>query len=92
MKLASYNVENLFQRARALDQASWEDGRQALQWQAELNRILGKTTYSSADKAKILDLVKELRRRLLRDPAAKSGASPAPAEKRRCRSRREWPE
>lgn len=27
MKLATYNVENLFQRARALSRASWAEGR-----------------------------------------------------------------
>ena len=61
MKLASYNVENLFQRAKALNLATWEEGRDILQWQAELNRVLGKAKYTSADKKKIVDLMKKLK-------------------------------
>ena len=61
MKLASYNVENLFQRAKAFNLATWDEGREVLQWQAELNRILGKTKYSGQDKKKIVDLMKKLK-------------------------------
>lgn len=28
MKLASYNVENLFQRAKAFNLATWDEGRE----------------------------------------------------------------
>jgi endonuclease/exonuclease/phosphatase family metal-dependent hydrolase len=61
MKLASYNVENLFMRARAL---SWpgfsEEGKIILKAQADLNSILGKGNYSTADKAKIIELLETL--------------------------------
>jgi endonuclease/exonuclease/phosphatase family metal-dependent hydrolase len=62
MKLASYNVENLFQRAHAMnlpdqDQAK---GTDALTMQAEMNGILNKKTYSTADKQKIVALMKKL--------------------------------
>ena len=30
MKLASYNVENLFQRARAMNQDTWQQGKAVL--------------------------------------------------------------
>jgi endonuclease/exonuclease/phosphatase family metal-dependent hydrolase len=60
MKLASYNVENLFQRARALNQETWADGRDALKLHADMNRILGKPKYTAADKTKIIALMKEL--------------------------------
>lgn len=60
MKLASYNVENLFQRARAMNQDTWAEGRAALKMHADLNRILGKTKYTAADKKKIVDLMKAL--------------------------------
>ena len=43
MKLASYNVENLFERAIAMNQDTWDDGRKALALHAEMNGILGKT-------------------------------------------------
>lgn len=61
MKLASYNVENLFQRAKALNLATWEEGRDILKLQAELNQVLGKAKYTSTDKKKIVDLMKKLK-------------------------------
>ena len=39
MKLASYNVENLFQRARAMNLPDNADGRDALKAHAEINGI-----------------------------------------------------
>jgi endonuclease/exonuclease/phosphatase family metal-dependent hydrolase len=60
MKLASFNVENLFQRARALNQATWSDGRDALKKHAALNGVLNKQKYTAADKAKIVTLMTEL--------------------------------
>src|SRR4030095_366548 len=60
MKLASYNVENLFQRARALNQATWQAGKNVLKMHAALNTILGKAVYSAADKKKIIQLMKDL--------------------------------
>ncbi|PWB81591.1 MAG: endonuclease/exonuclease/phosphatase [Methylocystaceae bacterium] len=61
MKLASFNLENLFLRVRAMNGASWEDGKDALEAHAELDAILAKETYSSADKKKIVKLLKELK-------------------------------
>lgn len=60
MKLASYNVENLFLRARAMNQSSWAEGRDVLKMHADLNRILGKDAYSATDKKKIVELLKAL--------------------------------
>lgn len=60
MKLASYNVENLFQRAHAMNLPDSEDGREALTMHAEINGILNKKTYSAADKQRIVALMKEL--------------------------------
>ncbi len=57
MKLASYNLENLFLRAHALNGESWSDGKKALEAQAELSAILGKPVYTAADKKKILALL-----------------------------------
>lgn len=61
MKIASYNVQNLFERAAALS-ASVDDGeaRQALVKQAEINVLLRKQTYDDADRARILELLIEL--------------------------------
>jgi endonuclease/exonuclease/phosphatase family metal-dependent hydrolase len=60
MKLASYNVENLFQRARAMNEDTWAEGKEVLKMHAEMNRILGKETYSKADKERLLELMKAL--------------------------------
>jgi hypothetical protein len=60
MRLASFNVENLFQRARALDATDWDAGRPVLERQARLNAILGEAAYSATDKTQILDLLGQL--------------------------------
>jgi endonuclease/exonuclease/phosphatase family metal-dependent hydrolase len=59
MKLASYNVENLFQRAVAMN-GTREEGADALAAHAELNATLSKREYTSADKKKIVQLMKDL--------------------------------
>ncbi len=60
MKLASYNVENLFQRAKAMNLPTWQAGADVLKLHAELNGILGKPVYTAADKKKIIALMKKL--------------------------------
>lgn len=71
MRLASFNVENLFARARALnsdewveqpgdDPSRWSAGQKALNAYSQLNGILRKAVYSAADKAAILDLLATL--------------------------------
>ncbi len=59
MRLASYNVENMFDRAKALNLASWAEGRPALEAHGALNALFNKNVYSAADKKKMLDLLKE---------------------------------
>jgi len=60
MKIASYNVENLFLRARALNVDTWADGRDVLKQQHDLNVLLAKATYSPSDKSKIIGLLTAL--------------------------------
>jgi endonuclease/exonuclease/phosphatase family metal-dependent hydrolase len=60
VRLASYNVENLFLRAAALDAGDPAATRRALQAHAELNFILQKERYTAADKSKIIRLIKRL--------------------------------
>ncbi|MCD0419982.1 endonuclease/exonuclease/phosphatase family protein [Rubrivivax sp. JA1024] len=60
MKLASFNVENLFLRARALNNETFAEGRDILKAQADINRILGKQRYTTADKSKIIELLDQL--------------------------------
>jgi endonuclease/exonuclease/phosphatase family metal-dependent hydrolase len=60
MKIASYNVENLFMRAKAMNEKTWAEGADVLKMHAEMNGILGKNKYTAADKKKIVDLMKRL--------------------------------
>jgi hypothetical protein len=60
MRLATYNVENLFDRAKAMNLETWEDGRKVLELHAQLNRLLGEAAYTTASKAKTVELMIEL--------------------------------
>ena len=60
MRLASYNVENLFMRARAMNGATQAEGSETLAAHAEINTILSKPTYSTNDKTRLVQLMKKL--------------------------------
>ena len=60
MRLASFNVENLFDRAKAMNLDSWADGKPVLEKFAALNGLLGQVTYSAADKTRMAALIVEL--------------------------------
>jgi endonuclease/exonuclease/phosphatase family metal-dependent hydrolase len=60
MKIASFNMENLFDRAKALNQGSWADGKATLEAYAALNAVLRKPVYSTVDKKKIITLLDRL--------------------------------
>lgn len=60
MRLASYNVENLFNRAKAMNLDGWAEGRPTLERFAKLNALLGQETYSVADKTAMVKLLIEL--------------------------------
>jgi len=60
LRIASYNVQNLFERAVALaDEVDAEDAAVILK-QGEINVLLRKAVYSDADRARILELLTEL--------------------------------
>jgi endonuclease/exonuclease/phosphatase family metal-dependent hydrolase len=61
MKIASYNLENLFMRAVALNGKTLAEGKKALQAHAEINTLLGKEVYKAPDKKRIVQLMKELK-------------------------------
>jgi endonuclease/exonuclease/phosphatase family metal-dependent hydrolase len=61
MRIASFNVENLFTRAKALNLDTWQDGHKVLEEYAEINAIFENETYSDADKARIIVLLKALK-------------------------------
>ncbi|MGP3591910.1 endonuclease/exonuclease/phosphatase family protein [Vagococcus sp. WN89Y] len=60
MRLASYNVENLFDRAKAMNQESWEQGKPILEAFAALNKLLGEIVYTPEMKEKMVVLMNEL--------------------------------
>lgn len=54
MKLASFNLENLFDRAVALNQPTWAQGKPALEAVTRLNSLFAKPQYTSVDKGQIV--------------------------------------
>ncbi len=54
MRIAAYNVENLFARAVAMNGEDWSAGRAALEAMSALNTLLAKPVYSAADRAAML--------------------------------------
>jgi endonuclease/exonuclease/phosphatase family metal-dependent hydrolase len=54
MILASYNVENLFRRARAMNQSTWQDGKTILTEYSRVNSLFQNPVYSAADKSAIV--------------------------------------
>lgn len=60
MRLAVYNVENLFDRARVMNLEDWAAGKPVLDRFSELNALLGKAAYDQADKSRMGILMTEL--------------------------------
>jgi endonuclease/exonuclease/phosphatase family metal-dependent hydrolase len=60
MRLASYNVENLFDRAKVLSTGTWAQGRPLLEAYTELTKLLQQQSYSPTDKQSILRLLDTL--------------------------------
>jgi len=60
MRLASFNVENLFSRAAAMNLETWSQGKQILAAYSRLNTLLPKPAYTAADKAAILAALDQL--------------------------------
>ena len=59
-RLASYNVENLFLRPVAMNQATWSEGKAVLTNHAALNAIIAKDTYTASDKNRMVGLLTDL--------------------------------
>jgi endonuclease/exonuclease/phosphatase family metal-dependent hydrolase len=57
LRIASYNVENLFARAKALNKSTWAAGRPVVAAQAELTPLLEEPVYTDAIKARIVELL-----------------------------------
>jgi endonuclease/exonuclease/phosphatase family metal-dependent hydrolase len=61
MRIATYNVENLFTRAKALNLDTWAEGRAVLEQFAEINTLLEEVVYTDEVKARIVRLMRSLR-------------------------------
>ena len=60
MRIASFNVENLFSRARALNQDTWTEGREILTEYTRLNKLLQRASYTTAVREDILESIDKL--------------------------------
>jgi len=60
MRLASYNVENLFRRAKVLNMEGWNAGKPILEKFTELNELFEEAVYTPEMKARMLSSLKEL--------------------------------
>jgi endonuclease/exonuclease/phosphatase family metal-dependent hydrolase len=60
MRIATYNVENLFSRAKALNLDTWVEGKKILEMYAELNELFEHAIYSDEIKTRMLAILKAL--------------------------------
>jgi hypothetical protein len=60
MRLAAFNLENLFDRAKAMNFEDWKQGKPILAKFAKLNALLGEFSYSAAAKREMIKLMIEL--------------------------------
>ena len=60
MRVATFNVENLFDRPRIMNLDDWDDGRPVLDQYNELSDLLEKPIYATADKARMIQLLTAL--------------------------------
>ncbi len=59
MRLATFNIENLFERPVVMNQETWDDGKVELKDYAELTSLVEKDEYSASDKIKMLSILKD---------------------------------
>ena|SRR3990172_826874 len=60
VRIASYNVENLFARPKAFNPLDWSEGRPILDAYHRESTLIAKNSYSHSDKEEMRDLLVEL--------------------------------
>ena len=60
MRVASFNVESLFDRAKALNLPTWADGKKILEDYAAVNELLNEPVYTPQTKSQIVSLLVDL--------------------------------
>ena len=60
MRIAAFNVENLFDRVKAFNDEDPETHKDVLDAHAALNKLFEKPVYSAADKKRMLALMEQL--------------------------------
>jgi endonuclease/exonuclease/phosphatase family metal-dependent hydrolase len=58
MILSTFNVENLFQRAAAMNQPTWAEGKEVLNDFVRLNNLIAQPTYTPTIKDELLKIMK----------------------------------
>lgn len=57
VRIASYNVENLFARPRAFDSTDWSTGQPIVEAHGEFNALIAKADYSDVDRDRMRQLL-----------------------------------
>jgi endonuclease/exonuclease/phosphatase family metal-dependent hydrolase len=58
MRLATFNVENMFERAKAMNLETWTLGAEVLEDFKQLNALIQKDIYTKKIKSKLLEIIK----------------------------------
>lgn len=60
VRFASFNVENLFARPKAMNMTTWSQGQPILDAFAEFEALIAHAVYTSEDRARMIDLLLQL--------------------------------
>ena len=71
MRLATYNVENMFERARAMDLATWAEGKPIFEDYQRLNTLIQESVDSPVIKDELLTIL-ERQAGLISQPESRS--------------------
>lgn len=78
VRFASFNVENLFARPRALNQQTWAEGQPILDAFAELSKLIERLFYSPGDKARMIQLLVQLEIYRISNGVVRGNRTPTP--------------